>query len=60
MNEHLGFRKILLFFSTQSQMTDDALENIGWPKMRVNSVDNDLIFKTKLNFQVNHLNFIKI
>jgi hypothetical protein len=34
------------------QMTDDALENAAWPKMRVNSAENDAVFKTKLNFQV--------
>jgi len=33
-------------------MTDEALENVQWPKMRVNSNDNDAVFKTKLNFQV--------
>ena len=33
-------------------MTDDALENVAWPKMRMNSAENDLVFKTKFSFQV--------
>ncbi len=32
-------------------MTDDALENVAWPRMRGNSADNDIVFKTKLSFQ---------